>query len=456
MNHTKWLTGFLLPSCFRLPALLVLLCTGTLSSSALAQKAAYPAEGLSIGQPLPPIPLSNLLGHPSPTVRLSDFPGKLLLLDFWATWCGNCKAAMPKLDAIQREFGEKVQVLLVNSKSTGDTPEKIRAYFEKWRNPDGSRFLLPTVVQDTLLDRLFPHKLIPHLVWVSPQGTVQAITAPDQVTPENIRKALQGETATLTRKKDVDLSRPLFTEPELPTTHLKHYSILFQGQLEGVPSGTRPRRAADGTVQGMALTNTPLVTMYELAQRALLPHLSEKGLLFEIRDSSGLFQGKSSLSAEDWFRQHAWSYDLVGPAGPPDQLFGQLLEELNRSTPFQASVEPRELDCLVLVRQNRKKSPPPSQGGKPQNRLSAKTEVGLRNLPLSALVARLNSGDDLPLPVVDETNHAAPVDLDLTAPFSDLPALRRDLQRYGLDLKPARRKVPLLVVREKPVNMNGK
>ena len=48
-------------------------------------------------------------------VRVSDFRGKVLLVDFWASWCVPCKASFPALDAIYREYQPRgVEVLAVN------------------------------------------------------------------------------------------------------------------------------------------------------------------------------------------------------------------------------------------------------------------------------------------------------------------------------------------------------
>jgi thiol-disulfide isomerase/thioredoxin len=57
----------------------------------------------------PALALKDLRGR---TVRLSDYRGKVVLLNFWATWCPPCRAEMPDLVKWQREFrGKGLQVI---------------------------------------------------------------------------------------------------------------------------------------------------------------------------------------------------------------------------------------------------------------------------------------------------------------------------------------------------------
>lgn len=77
--------------------------------------------------PLPETTFSDRDGNEH---SLADYKGKVVLLNFWATWCAPCREEMPALDALQSELGgEDFQVVTI---ATGrNPPEKIDAFFEE-------------------------------------------------------------------------------------------------------------------------------------------------------------------------------------------------------------------------------------------------------------------------------------------------------------------------------------
>ena len=60
------------------------------------------ARALGPGDVAPDFALTDFNGKP---MRLADYRGKLVLLNFWASWCGPCLEEMPRLSALQRNYG---------------------------------------------------------------------------------------------------------------------------------------------------------------------------------------------------------------------------------------------------------------------------------------------------------------------------------------------------------------
>jgi thiol-disulfide isomerase/thioredoxin len=381
--------------------------------------------------------------------KLSDFKGKIILLDFWATWCSSCIHSFPKLDSLQKKFNGQLQILLVNTKHTRDDANKVKGFYSNWRMKYGKSLALPTVVEDIKLEKLFPHKSIPHYVWIGKDGIVKAITTSYEVTSENIQTIIQYGEINLPLKFDIDTDRPLFSGEYLPEDHMVYYSILLKGSIPGLASGGRIKKNGN-TTNGVLLSNRPLLQLYQNVYSQLRPDLSwsTNSLFLEVHDSSELMFEKSTLSKDEWEHQNLYTLDLIVPDSEAQLLYKIILETLNLYSGYNCTIEKRKLKCLVLIRTSLKDKIG-TKGGKIESRLFENANPYLTNTPISHLIGRIAYEEYIKLPVIDGTNYPGKIDIQLSSDFKDPELVKKELKKYDLDLIEEEREIEVFVITDK-------
>jgi thiol-disulfide isomerase/thioredoxin len=115
-------------------------------------------ESPLVGQPAFPFKLDLLDGPP---FRLADRKGRVVVVEFWATWCGPCLQSMPLVDGVVREFAERgVELLAVNLE---ELPEQVKATLARHKlkvpvglDRDGvvaAKFAVTAIPQTVVIDR---------------------------------------------------------------------------------------------------------------------------------------------------------------------------------------------------------------------------------------------------------------------------------------------------------------
>ncbi len=110
--------------------------------------------------PVPDLAFVDMAGNPA---KLSDFRGKIVVLNIWATWCQPCREEMPTLDNLQAIFAEEPVIVLALSVDRGG-PERVRAFLEEigvarlhvYRDPKMAatrRLRVPGLPATLLIDR---------------------------------------------------------------------------------------------------------------------------------------------------------------------------------------------------------------------------------------------------------------------------------------------------------------
>jgi thiol-disulfide isomerase/thioredoxin len=127
------------------------------------------AGGLEVGERAPDVTLRDWHDRP---VALADFHGKVVCIDFWASWCAPCKAALPALDAFARRHADAgLAVLAVDI----DTDRAAAERFIAERVPDSAMTLLRDPGGDLM--KRFGASGMPALYVLDRAGTVRAVEA---------------------------------------------------------------------------------------------------------------------------------------------------------------------------------------------------------------------------------------------------------------------------------------
>jgi thiol-disulfide isomerase/thioredoxin len=120
-------------------------------------------ESPLVGKPAPDFDLELLEGK---RFRLADNKGKVIVLDFWATWCGPCIQAMPQVEKVTSEFPD--QDLMLVAVNLQETPQQIKAMMER------HQLRLPRVAldQDGVVAEKYGAHAIPQTVVIGREGNI--------------------------------------------------------------------------------------------------------------------------------------------------------------------------------------------------------------------------------------------------------------------------------------------
>lgn len=134
---------------------------------------------------LTPAPDFTVYDKDGNEVRLSDFAGKPIVLNFWASWCSPCKSEMPDFNQAYLDYGEEVQFLMVNmTDGSRETVESASAFIEE----QGYEF---PVFYDTSYDAALTYGAyaLPTTYFIDAEGYAVA-WAQSALSPENLQKGL--------------------------------------------------------------------------------------------------------------------------------------------------------------------------------------------------------------------------------------------------------------------------
>lgn len=223
---------------------------------------------LAVGDKIPEeiwqLPLS-IVKHGASTkiVRLADYRGKVIVFDYWATWCASCIATMPKMHALAHEFAKDVVLLPITYEDEG----VVRNFLEKNGSSQiqGLRAVFETVINGQLLKDLIPHQSLPHLAVINQYGVLELVSTPLFVNAELFGQLVRKEPYYLPEYRSVlDTTLLSKTFPKV-----RDYKPVFYSTVMGFQDGLMfPRTTHVDSTLGIKtgqIVNSPLLILFQTA-----------------------------------------------------------------------------------------------------------------------------------------------------------------------------------------------
>jgi len=292
-------------------------------------------KSLTIGDTIPEriwkIP-SRVINHPQHkrAVTLNDYREKLIVLDFWNTWCGSCLTSLKHSAPLAQKYGSDIAILPVTKQS--------RTEIEQFRKKN-----------DSLLSAIFPHVLFPHVIFIK-NGKIIHIGGLESTDEKNLLAHLHDRTDKSIRiKNDFAYTSPLIGSSNEMITGNTYYRALtayrkdspsLKGQTDDTLSNTKR----------VYYYNYPL---FDLIKEALaIDSIPLNRVVFTDNVwNLGNFAYHRNIGEKDrWLQTNSYCYEVNLPINHSDSSIRQLLlKDMEGILGLNVKVDIRAIEVLEIT-----------------------------------------------------------------------------------------------------------
>jgi thiol-disulfide isomerase/thioredoxin len=433
-----------------------------ISMISVAQKL-KPRE-LNVGQKMPDYLFTRTVDFPSGKRSTADFKGKWLILDFWATTCGACVNSFPKMNKLQKDFKEDVQLIMVGANGRYEKT-RVEPFYATYKKNYKLDF---AVAFDSLLFAKFDIYAVPHIAVIDPEGVIKAVLL--EIDSTQIAQFISGKTPenlrhyTLWRKSGKDYYDGYDRKQMFLTggnggidTNFSYRSLItYMGKSSSVPLYVNT-----GFKQGkLEMVNFPPEDMFKYAFFKELGWGLPGYRLYGNTYDGVILKIKDSLLLSKANPESRYSYSLKMPIkGNMDSLLmNKMKNDLMEYFNVKAGLEKITVPVLKLkvVDSNRTAN----LVSKDQSAKRLYTELGhsvagfeLRNAPIAGVGGLINQiasglrqyGHQA---ILDETGIDKKIDIKIDAFMKDMTQVQKALKKNGLELVPDTASMDVLVIRD--------
>lgn len=360
-------------------------------------------EKLAVGDTLPHITGTTTDGL---DLYLDEWKGKVVILEFWATWCSPCLTGLKHLNDLKDQLGDDLEIVAI-SREAGERQKRFASH---------TQYPFWFVEHRPLFDTLFPHRVIPHTVVVGPEGNIAAITAPENITQEIIHDLLKGKVVSLPLKNDTPWS-----PTELVFKRDSSVVSVFEIQPARTDAPTFSRTYNEPPFAGRRTTmiNFRIPNLYRHALQTTVYRMDipEEG-------------------------DEQYCVDIVVAPGQEDQLYAHMLDSLDQYFGWQVDTVVQEVDVWVLTQNEEGVQLASAQ--KPGQTSASGSGFANSGATLADFADYLESFGLAGKPVIDETGTGDQL-FDISFQFfpENPSTFKKGLREMGLHIKTKRRPVSM-------------
>lgn len=311
---------------------------------------------LTVGDTVPDLIFDTIINSNKTSVKLSDYKGKLVILDLWTTSCGSCIADFPRKQKVQEEFKNDVVILPVTF-FKGVLADSI---ILKWKQFDLPKFWntniitkslsIPTAIdaQSSIVNN-FPVFGPGLQIWIDKNGILRGLTADEYVNSVEIKKILNNEKVEWAIKKRInfDGNKPLvnLSHPELSYSKMQ-YSAYFP-HIPYVDNIVNYKNDKEQGVKKFTAINSTLLSLLLSAiekWNRITPY--ENRLIIDVKDSSRFFKNDYY---ENWWAKYSYCYEKIAPIDLPDSIFAaEMIQDFQKYFGVFANIKYVKRKCKLL------------------------------------------------------------------------------------------------------------
>ena len=375
------------------------------------------AQIVKIGDSVPNYQFDKVLNYSKSNINLREAKGKILIIEFWGTWCGSCIPALEHLNEIQKKFKDDIMVVGISD----DTEERLNKFLLK-------RPVTIPLVSDPLnrSAKYFEVKAFPQTFVADKNGKIIAITHPNEITEEKIKDLINGKnvelkTSIANGSSDVDYfnadQKTIFSFAIKPmidsvrTTISKQGKNVFQNRRYTLINGT-----TDQFLRAIfQKTNTRILILTDKKQFEFSP-------------------------------ENRFCFDIIVPEEEKEDFYKIAQEEAKRRLKYKIYTEDKTVDVYILRKIEGNTILKPSLlERKSSFSYGKRTRLSVDGGKIINLIEFLEQ--ELKKPVVDETGLKDKY--DFTVDWANKEELLKELQNIGLTLEKTQRPVEMLVIADK-------